>query len=155
MDDMPISDGDNDVPAVGDDLQAEMAQLGAEAEEKSPEEITQAAAIVSSSEEEYLELLTHLLGPGFAVMAPGWGVTTQEVETLAGAYSPLLAKYFPDGPGKFGPEISAALVTVAIIAPRLTMPRQLEKAQESSRQPVKKAANDDAPVSIDAVENAA
>ncbi len=156
MDDDEITGGNVEgLPAADSELQAELAQLGIEAGAQSTEEITQAAALATTSEADYRELLTQLLGPAFAVMAPGWGVLNQEIEALAAAYSPLLVKYFPEGPERFGPEISALLVTSMIIIPRLKMPRQLEPAPVGSKQTVKKAANDDAPVSLDAMGEAA
>jgi hypothetical protein len=49
------------------------------------------------------------------------------VDALAGAYAAVLQKYFPEGPGQFGPELAAVFTTVAIIGPRLKMPRTTRK----------------------------
>ena len=160
MDDLPLEAANDSghvegLPALDADLSAELAQLETEAGAQSPEEVTAAAAIATTSEADYKELLTQLMGPMFAVMAPGWGIQSSEVDALAGAYSPLLVKYFPDGPERFGPEISAVLVTAMVIVPRLKMPRTLESAPEKPQQTQGKAANDDAAVSLDAMEGAA
>ena len=139
------------LPAIDADLSAELAQLETEAGAQSQEEVTAAAAIASTSEADYKELLTQLMGPVFAVMAPGWNVQAGEVDALAGAYSPLLTKYFPEGPGKFGPEVAAVLTTVMVFGPRLKMPRTLEAAPEKPQKTHGPAANDDVAVSLEEV----
>ena len=156
MDELP-SEAANDsghvegVSVVDADLSATMAQLGAEAEAESPEETSAALAIATTSEAEYRELLTQLMGPLFGVVTPGWGIQSAEVEALAGAYSPLLVKYFPEGPGKFGPEVAAVLTTVMVFGPRLKMPRTLEAAPEKPQKTHGPAANDDVAVSLEEV----
>ena len=80
---------------------------------------------------EWQEILHPLLWGGFAVLAPAWQVTAEECQQMADAYAPLCQKYMPDGPGKWGPEIGAAFVTVHVLAPRLGKPRKIEDARDS------------------------
>ncbi|MAA87927.1 MAG: hypothetical protein CME39_09770 [Haliea sp.] len=75
---------------------------------------------------EYQELLEPVLFLGFQVLAPNWEITAPEARQLSAGYAPVLAKYFPDGPGAIGPEVGAALLTVSILAPRLGKPRKAE-----------------------------
>ncbi len=70
------------------------------------------------------ELVAQVLGPGFALLAPAWRVSQDEIEALSEAYGAVIDKYFPAGLGAFGVEISAALATLAVIGPRLAMPRK-------------------------------
>jgi len=74
-------------------------------------------------DEEMRGLVGGVLGMGFAVLAPNWQVRPEEVEQLTEAYSALLAKYCPDGLGEYGVEISAIMITFAVVAPRLKTPR--------------------------------
>jgi hypothetical protein len=80
---------------------------------------------VENSQNEWKEIIQHIVGPAFGLLAPGWGVQPVEIEALAEAYAGLLNKYFPGGATQMGPELGAAMVTVAIIGPRLKMPREL------------------------------
>lgn len=80
---------------------------------------TAAAAI------ETVELLQAVIKPTADILAPNWKITDEESAALAGAYGPLLDKYFPDVASDAGPEITAALVTVAILGSRAGMPRKL------------------------------
>ena len=86
---------------------------------------------------EWKTIFTQLLGPGFAILAPAWNVQKSEIEALSEAYAPVMAKYFPDV-SQVGPEISAALVTAAVIVPRLSMPRKVENKNEASPAEVEK-----------------
>jgi len=93
---------------------------------------------------EWKEIIEQIAGPAFQVLAPGWNIQPVEVATLAEAYAGLLNKYLPDGPGNIGPELGAALVTVAIIGPRLKMPRKLPAAaNDPAPDKPGEAANDD------------
>jgi len=74
-------------------------------------------------DEEMRGLVLGLLGGGFAVLAPNWQVRQEEVEQLSDAYTSLLCKYCPDGLGDYGVEISAVMMTLAIVAPRIGVPR--------------------------------
>ena len=75
---------------------------------------------------EYSEILTALYSPTALILAPGWGLQPEEINALAEGHAPVFAKYFPSV-GSFGPEIGAALVTIAIFSPRvaLKLPRKL------------------------------
>lgn len=119
------------------DIDSEIASLlreaeGGEGKDKKEAQDQQRAEqfeLVQSVEEEYSELLAMVLNPGFAVLAPGWGITSGEVGKLAAVYAPVLAKYFPDGTGGFfeayGKEIAALTITAAIFKSRLGVPRKL------------------------------
>lgn len=76
------------------------------------------------------DILEPVLAMGFGVLAPNWQVQPQEVEQLADVYAQLLDKYFPDGLGDYGVEISAVMVTGAIVLPRLKTPRKVEQVEE-------------------------
>lgn len=67
--------------------------------------------------------LSLLLQPTFDLLCPNWNVQAAECNALAGAYAPVLVKYFPGGIGKMGPELTAVLVTAAIFGPRIGVPR--------------------------------
>jgi len=74
-------------------------------------------------DEEMRGLIGGVLGMGFAVLAPNWQIRPEEVEQLTDVYSALLSKYCPDGLGNYGVEISALMLTAAVIGPRLGTPR--------------------------------
>ncbi len=80
-------------------------------------------------DEEMRGLVGGLLGMGFAVLAPNWDVKPDEVEQLTEAYTALLCKYCPDGLGNYGVEISAVMLTFAVVAPRLAIPRNKPTAE--------------------------
>lgn len=69
------------------------------------------------------EMLEQILGPTFQVIAPNWHVQPSEVRALADAYAGVLDKWLPDGPAQFGPEIAAAMTTLAVFGPRAGVPR--------------------------------
>ena len=125
------------------DLENEIASL--EREIGSDPEIVelndQVERQAETSSAEWKSIFVQLLTPSFAVLAPNWGVQGQEVEALADAYAPLMAKYFPDA-SQVGPEIGAFLVTAAIIAPRLSIPRKVEEKSEPVRENPPKARSD-------------
>lgn len=59
--------------------------------------------------------------------APLWAVSDDEVRTLCDAYGALLDKYFPDGfLDRFGVELSAIMVTIAVFGPRWGTPMRVE-----------------------------
>ena len=78
---------------------------------------------------EWKQIITILLGTGFSVATPNWGIQKAEVEAMSDAYAPLLNKYFPDI-SALGPEIAAVLVTAAILGPRIGMDRKIEDREE-------------------------
>lgn len=57
-------------------------------------------------------------------VVPNWGITQDEQEALAGCYALVLEKYFTEL--DLGVELSAVIVTAAIIMPRLDRPRKVE-----------------------------
>jgi len=118
-------------------VNAELENLTVEAE-GSPEQIAvregEQKQLVQS-QDEWKEIVQHLAGPAFATLAPGWNIQEVEIEALADAYAGLLNKYFPGGASQMGPELGAAMVTVAIFAPRLKMPRHLPVVPEEDKGP--------------------
>jgi len=64
-----------------------------------------------------------LLHMAFAAIAAGrgahWALQDKEAEMLGGSLDVVLEKYFPDGPGKYAPEIALFSSVVMICAPRL------------------------------------
>ncbi len=71
-------------------------------------------------------VLTVVMGPAFAILAPNWNLKDSEVTQLAQAYAVVIEKYFPGGAQGFGPELAAAMLTIGILAPRINKPRKLE-----------------------------
>ena len=84
-------------------------------------------ALPVAVDEEMRGLVGGVLGMGFAVLAPNWEVKPEEVEQLTEAYTALICKYFPDGLGEYGVEISAVMMTFAVVAPRIGKPRERPK----------------------------
>lgn len=74
------------------------------------------------------DIVLMAVSPLIDILAPAWGVTDQEKEMLAGAYAPVIDKYFPDV--GMSVEFSAIAVTAIIFAPRLSMPRKIEQPEE-------------------------
>lgn len=74
---------------------------------------------------EWEEIFNELLTPSFEYLAPGWGVSGDEISHLSKAYSRVAAKYFPDAADMM-PEITAGLLTLAVFGPRMKakMPRK-------------------------------
>lgn len=115
------------------ELEAEINALAQEAgpapEVAAAQAVEQAAAVdAQTAVKEYEELLQPILGMSFAIIAPAWAINDTEVKQLSEAYAPLIHKYWPDGPQKFGPEIGAGLVTVAIFSSRIGRPRKVGAA---------------------------
>ena len=122
------------VDPTGAEVAKEFADLEAEAFGESPPggqvPLSAPPPPPPPASEVYRELLEPLLYMGFQVLAPNWEISKVEAETLADNYAPLLAKYFPETPDKFGPEITAAFCTVAILGPRLRKPRKLNGPEQ-------------------------
>lgn len=73
-----------------------------------------------------IELVRPVLAMACAAFVPAWEITGPEQEQLAEVYSAVLDKYFPGGMA-MGPELTAVLVTAAVVMPRLGKPRKLEE----------------------------
>jgi len=95
-------------------------------------------------DEELRGLVGGVLNMGFIVLAPNWQVGPEEVEQLTEAYTALLAKYCPDGLGEYGVEISAVMMTFAVIAPRIGKPRKEEEKQKEEEQTIPDILSDEA-----------
>lgn len=103
-----------------------------------------AVALEQPIDEELRGLVGGVLNMGFIVLAPNWQVAPEEVEKLTEAYTALLNKYCPDGLGEYGVEISAVMMTFAIVAPRLGTPRTAPKPKEEEREQVPDVLSDEA-----------
>ncbi|MBT3041992.1 MAG: hypothetical protein KME67_03950 [Candidatus Thiodiazotropha sp. (ex Codakia orbicularis)] len=79
-----------------------------------------------STEPPTSEIIEPILQMGFAVLAPAWQVSDPECKELAKCYGALIDKYFPEGMGQYGVEITAVMTTAAVILPRMKIPRKLE-----------------------------
>jgi len=147
-------------------LDAGFEALAAQAGDDSPDAITEnladSQAIITreEGEKEYNDLLTMLIGPGFNILAPDEPNQEEKTAALAGAWSPVLQKYWPDGPGAFGPEIGAAVTTLIILGPIFFKAKKplppvgpVENVEPSS--PVKSGpVSGDAPVAADVMAGA-
>lgn len=110
---------------------AALDALGAEALGGDP------AAVAAAPEPEIPtgQVLAMVLSPAFEVIAPNWHMTTTEVRTLADAYGAVLDKHFPDALANIGIELTAVVVTLAILAPRMHKPRKLEPVKPDAAKP--------------------
>lgn len=109
---------DQEVPESWQGLLAEAEQLDEPAPGEQLPPDNQVEADLDSA-----ELLAGVIGPLFVILAPAWEVTAPEVDALASAYGKVLDKYFPGGLS-MGPELGAVMATVAVIGPRLRLPRK-------------------------------
>lgn len=103
----------------------ELAALTAEAADIEPGYGADGAPVEPEPEAPELgnaDAIKMLLGPAMVIMAPRWQVQPAEVEQLAIAWGEVADKYMPDGLA-IGVELNAAIITLAILGPRLTMPR--------------------------------
>ena len=99
-----------------DQLGKEAAQVEVAAAPPAPEpEVTTA------------QILEMVIGPTAAILAPNWAISAQEVTQLSKLYGALIDKYVPDMQTSYGLEISAVLVTVTVLMPRIGKPRKLEE----------------------------
>ncbi len=119
---------------VSDDLKAKASEIDNEAHPPAPEPTPdtetpeQEPEEVSTGLPPTSEILAQLLQPAAMILAPNWNLQAQEIGALADAWAPVIDKYFPDM--NLGVEMSAALVTLAIIGPRLSIPPKLQPVQE-------------------------
>lgn len=131
----PAADGPlADTPAL-DALEVEASTFAPPTGAAAPGDVAAQADAIPSG-----ELCKMVLGPLFAIFAPNWNVTASEVDQLGNVYGAVLDKYFPGGLGEFGPEITACLITCAIVAPRAHKPRKIEPPKREPAQ-----ATNDAP----------
>lgn len=113
----------------------ELAALAAEAADMEPEAAPGQPGEAAPDEEPQFsnqQALEMLLGPAFAVLAPNWGVQQAEITELAKAYGQVADKYFPEGMS-IGVELNAAIITLAIIGPRMAIPRSDAAAEKAQR----------------------
>ena len=84
------------------------------------------------------ELVTPLVSLVCMAVVPAWEISQDEQSALADSYAAVIDKYFPGGIS-MGPEMGAALVTAAIIAPRLGRPM---KAEDPEPEPMQERGQD-------------
>ena len=104
--------------------QADLKQLENMADELNTDEIPQAETEESQAQVDDLptdQVLLMAIGPLFDVICPNWNVSPEEKQALAGAYAPVIDKYF--GGVSMGVELQAVAITAMIIAPRIGTPR--------------------------------
>lgn len=109
--------------------QAELDQLEYTISEDAYQQVGAGLPEQQNDSEENQQLLKALFDGGFAVLAPGWGVTETETETLSKAYAPLMDKYMPDGMGAYSLEINAALITFGFYMAHKDQPRKVEQQE--------------------------
>lgn len=109
----------SDQPAQPDPELAEAEALDAEVH-NDPPPADELPEFEQPPQVETAQILGALLQPLFAIAAPGWGMQPNECQALADAWAPVVDKYFPDL--QLGVELNAALVTLAVLGPRLRTP---------------------------------
>lgn len=82
------------------------------------------------------ELLAPVIKVSADIFAPNWEFDESECEQLGIAYGALIDKYIPDNPAsKYGLEISAVMVTLAVFGSRKGVPLRKEKKTEKESAP--------------------
>lgn len=106
--------------------QSEFDQLAVEAESLTPVAAVATSQSVAPEGPPTAEIIFPVVSMAFDLVAPNWAVGEGEKKALSEAYGALLDKYFPDAINSFGVELQALLITAAIVAPRLRVPRRVE-----------------------------
>lgn len=128
------------------DVEKEWAALMSQASSLDDEINPQSIDIATEKTNEDIEVSTaELLAPVIKVtgdiFAPNWSLTETECEQLGIAYGSLIDKYLPDNPAsKYGLEISAVMITLAVFGSRKGIPMRLDKKEkptEKEEEPIK------------------
>lgn len=81
-----------------------------------------------------------LLGFGLVAAKSGkhWELDQEEAKTLAGAYDPVLKKYFPNIGNAIGPEVTAIAITAMVLLPRIQETARIsaEAVKLENKQPI-------------------
>jgi hypothetical protein len=118
----------NAATASGDDVIKRLESIDAGDFEPGPEDVL-GPEKEKEPEIPTSQVLVMVIGPLFDILAPAWEVSDEEKQSLAGAYAPVVDKYFPGMDA--GPEIVAIAITAMVIAPRMGKPRKIvEKEKE-------------------------
>lgn len=127
---------DAELPPDEFDQAAELEALAAEAERIDPPDQADGSdqADLVEPEQPTAEVLAQVIGPAFMILAPAWCVQDQEIVMLSESYAKVIDKYFPGGVS-LGPEVGAVMVTLAIIGPRLRLPRKLPPPEADQGEP--------------------
>lgn len=121
-----------DTPAP--DNAAELAALALEAAALEPEAEPQpgAQSQPETPDVSNADAIKMIVGPAFQIMAPRWQVAENEIEALAQAWGDVADKYLPEGL-EIGVELNAAIITLAILGPRLSQPRNDAEAAKRAK----------------------
>ena len=76
------------------------------------------------------ELLRPVVELVHVSLAPAWAILPEQKDAISQAYADVLDKYFPGGLGNFGPELTALMVTAAVVLPNMGQPRYQEPPEE-------------------------
>ncbi|GAA6152550.1 hypothetical protein [Pseudoteredinibacter isoporae] len=82
-----------------------------------------------SAKSEYFGLIKTVLTPMPGILCPAWGIQEAEIEALADAYATACAETWPGGVGETGPWVGALITTLAVVGPRVRLPRRLKETQ--------------------------
>lgn len=80
------------------------------------------------------DLIAPIVGLACSVICPAWEIGAEEQGALSQSYADVIDKYFPEGAGAFGVELSALLVTAAIVTPRIKLPRKHEETKTEPKE---------------------
>ncbi|WP_430414448.1 hypothetical protein [Marinobacter adhaerens] len=115
------------------------AEIDAIAAEAGAEEAPESAGDLMEQHEgpTTAETIQPIIDLACGVVAPNWQIQKAERQALAGAYGDLIDKYFPEGIGAWGIELNAALITAAILGPRVTsgIPAREKPKREEKPEP--------------------
>lgn len=125
-----MSDTEQSRPELPEEHAADLAALQEMAGETGPDSGQGPDGSDTGPEIDTAEFIEGIAAPMFAIMAPDL-LKPAEVKALAGAWAPVIDKYFPDL--NLGVELNAAIVTLAIVGPKVAAAKA-EKKAEAERQ---------------------
>jgi len=129
-----ITKADIEAAALGEAIEGvevpDDDQVNAGAETAIEGEVIEAEEVID--DEQAAAMLSQLIQITAAIVCPAWGLQPAECDQLAGAYIPVINKYWPGM--EIGPEATAIIVTGAIIGPRLGKPRKVENGGKDGDQ---------------------
>ena len=113
--------------AAPDELDALAVEVAADAPTPAPTDAPPEPPMPTS------QLLQPALRLVFDKVAPAWKVSDAEVQSLADVYGALVDKYFPGGVmNRWGLELSALMLTFAVLGPRWGTPTHEAKKEASA-----------------------
>ena len=126
MNDDTTNESNSAAVAAPDELDALAAEVAADAPTPAPDAQPEPEIMPMA------ELIRPTLRMVFDKAAPAWRVSDAEVKGLADVYGALIDKYFPGGVGRWGLELSALMLTFAVLGPRWGTPTH-EAPKEEAR----------------------